>query len=96
MTLDPTRQAIAAFAVLILLAGILALHLFVFATAVSIPLLFTLPVLLAAWLFRPRLAAVFVALALAGLTFHSFLDEIPLWGFVTDFLTVVVIGGLLH
>ncbi|MCL5257592.1 MAG: HAMP domain-containing histidine kinase, partial [Chloroflexi bacterium] len=42
----------------------------------------------------PRLAAVFVALALAGLTFHSFLDEIPLWGFVTDFLTVVVIGGL--
>lgn len=58
------------------------------------PLLFTLPVLLAAWVFSPRIAAVFAVLALAAISIHAELEALHPLRWAIDATTVAAIAAL--
>ncbi|MHB1415114.1 MAG: ATP-binding protein [Chloroflexota bacterium] len=94
MILNPIWRAVVAALLVLSLAGILALHSLVLHAAFNMPLLFTLPVLVAAWIFRPWAAAVFTILAIAATSVHSWLEAIePLrWG--VDVATIVLVAAL--
>ncbi len=97
MTLDPARRAIAAILLLAILGGIMAIHLFVLHPQVNIALLFTLPALLAAWIFDPWTAAAFAALTLGALTAHVWIEGISVFRWAVDMsmLALVSVLGIL-
>jgi signal transduction histidine kinase len=84
-----TFRNIAVGALLFLLIGvILGVHLTVLHRALAIPLLFIIPVVLAAWAFQAKTAIVYAAVTLAALTFHAWFDQIVWWSWAIDFITV--------
>ena len=96
MTLSPARRAVAALLLLLSLAGILALHILVLHARFDMPLLFTLPVLVAAWIFRPRAAAVFAALAVVAIGLHAWIDGLHpvIWAVDTATILLVAVLGI--
>ncbi|MCL4464559.1 MAG: HAMP domain-containing histidine kinase [Chloroflexi bacterium] len=94
MTLNPIWRAVIAALLVLSLAGILALHSLVLHAQFNMPLLFILPVLVAAWVFRPWAATVFAVLAVGAVSAHSWLEGLsPLrWG--VDAVTVILVAAL--
>ena len=94
MTLDPMRRALAAILLLALLAGIMAIHLFVLEPQVNMVLLFTVPLLLAAWILGPWSAAAFAALTLGAITAHVWIEGISTTRWAVDMSTTALIAAL--
>ena len=94
MTLSPVWRVVAALLLLLSLAGILLLHTFVLHARFDMPLLFTLPVLVAAWIFSPWGAAVFAALAMAAISLHAWLDSLHPLIWAIDTATVLLVAVL--
>jgi signal transduction histidine kinase len=94
MTLTPVWRAVAALLLLVALAGILALHTFVLDARFNMPLLFTLPVLVAAWVFSPWAAALFTVLAVVAVSVHSWLEAIQPLRWAIDIATVLLVAIL--
>lgn len=94
MTLGRVERVVVAFLLLAFLGGVLALHEVVLRAQFNMPLLFTLPVLLAAWVLSPRIAAVFAVLALAAISVHAELEALHPLRWAIDATTVAAIAGL--
>lgn len=96
MILDPIKRAAAILALLAFLAGIFALHQTVIYPQVHVAVLYTLPVLLAAWLFRPPVALGLTAIALGLHSIDSWTDESPVvnWAAETSAIILVAVLGI--
>ncbi len=94
MTMSPVWRAVVALLLVLSLAGILALHSLVLHAEFNMPLLFTLPVLVAAWVFSPWVAAIFTVLAAAAVSVHSWLEAITPLRWSIDVATVVLVAAL--
>jgi signal transduction histidine kinase len=94
MNLGLVRRIVAAFLLLALLGGILALHALVLHAQFNMPLLFTLPVLLAAWVFSPRVAVVFAVLAMVAISVHAELEALLPLRWTIDVVTVAAVAAL--
>lgn len=92
--LTPVWRAIVALLLLLSLAGILALHNLVLHAQFNMPLLYTLPVLVAAWVFNPWVAAIFTVLAVAAVSVHSWLEAIGPLRWSLDVTTIVLVAAL--
>ena len=94
MAMSPVRRAIVAALLVLSIAGILVLHRIELHADFNMPLLYTLPVLVAAWVFSPSAAAVFVLLAVAAISVHSWLEGIGPLTWSIDVATVVLVAAL--
>lgn len=96
MTSDPIRRAGTVLGLLALLAAIFALHLLVLYPQGHVAVLYALPVLLAAWLFRPAVALGFAVPALGLHAFDSWMDDTPTltWGAEVAAIALVAALGI--
>lgn len=81
-------------ALLGLLGGIFALHQFVLYPEGHVAVLYTLPVLLAAWLLSRGESALIAVLALALHSVDSFMDGTPVFNWASEAAAVALVAGL--
>ncbi len=94
VTLTPVWRAIVALLVVLSIAGILALHRLELHADFNMPLAYTLPVLVAAWVFNPWVAGIFTLLAVAAVSLHSWLEALGPLRWSLDVTTVVLVAAL--
>jgi len=94
MIVNPVWRGVVASLLVLSLAGIVALHSLVLHAQLNMPLLFVLPVLVAAWIFRPWAAAVYTVLAVVATIVHSLLEAITLLRWGVDVATIVAVAAL--
>lgn len=77
-----------------LLGGIFAFHLLVLYPAGHVAVLYTLPVLLAAWLLSPGESAIIAVLALALHSLDSLIDGTTLFNWASEAAAIALVAGL--
>lgn len=94
VTRSLSGRAVVVLALGALLAGSLGLHALVLYPRLHVGVLYTLPVLLAAWLLGPRLALGFATLALVGNGLDAWMDRTSAVNWAAESVAIALIAGL--
>lgn len=89
-----TIDRITIFGLVLFLMAIFLLHVLVLYPFVHVAALYTLPVLLAAWLLPPRGAIGIAVLSLMLHSADSYMDETPIYNWASEAAVIALVGGI--